>query len=196
MMENDFVAASRYLFQSQRLGFRNWLPEDLDPMTAINNNPAVMEFFPSVASKADTAAFTERMQRQFTEKGYCYFAVELLTTSAFIGFIGMSDQTYDAYFTPCVDIGWRLDQNYWNQGFATEGARRCLQFAFDTFKLKQIYAVAPSINLKSIGVMKKIGMQQLQTFQHPKLADCPRLSNCVVYYLRSEDELNLSPARV
>lgn len=180
-MENDFVAESRYLFQSQRLGFRNWLPEDLDPMTVINNNPVVMEFFPSIASKADTAAFMERMQRQFMEKGYCYFAVELLATSDFIGFIGLSNQSFEASFTPCVDIGWRLDRKYWNQGLATEGARRCLKYAFEALALQQVYAVAPKINLNSVAVMRKIGMHYLQTFPHPKLNDCPRLQACVLY---------------
>ncbi len=180
-MENGLIPKSRYIFQSERLGFRNWIPEDLEPMTTINSDPVVMEYFPSVTTAADTTAFVERMQNQFIDKGYCYFAVELLATSAFIGFIGLSHQNYDAYFTPCVDIGWRLDQHYWNQGFATEGARRCLQYAFEDLNLQQIYAVAPSVNLKSIEVMKKIGMAPLQPFQHPKLTDCPRLSNCVVY---------------
>ena len=43
---------SRYLFKSARLGFRNWLQDDLSPMIAINADPEVMLYFPATQGKS------------------------------------------------------------------------------------------------------------------------------------------------
>ncbi len=170
-----------YLFASQRLGFRNWQDSDVDEMTEINTDPKVMEFFPGIKSKPETIEFIERMKKQFAEKSYCYFAVEVLDTGEFIGFIGLSEQTYDADFTPCVDIGWRLKVSVWNKGFATEGAVACLNYGFKKMLLKKIVAVAPEINKRSEAVMKNIGMIKVKTFVHPLLQNSERLKKCVLY---------------
>ena len=178
-----------YLFQSERLGFRNWTSADIEPLATLNADPTVMKFFPSTNTYEQTSAFVERMQAQFLAKGFCYFAVDELQSGNFIGFIGISAQNYPAHFTPCVDIGWRLQQSAWNKGYATEGAKRCLQYAFEVLTLEKIYAVAPKINLPSENVMRKIGMQKSGEFEHPALLDDERLKICVLYELAKEDFL-------
>lgn len=170
-----------YLFKSRRLGFRNWSLDDLDLLTDINNDPDVMEFFPFRPSKEDSRAFIIRMQELCTKKGFCYFAVDLLDTNECIGFIGLCEQTYLKELGAFVDIGWRLKKSIWNQGYATEGAKACLEYGFMKIGLQTIYSVAPEINVKSALIMKKIGMQQIKTFEHPKLLNDHRLKNCVLY---------------
>jgi len=78
-----------YLFTSERLGFRAWQQEDIDAMQEINSDARVMEFFPALLTMEQTKAFIERMNRQFDEKSFCYFAVDVLATKEFIGFIGL-----------------------------------------------------------------------------------------------------------
>ena len=175
------MQSKTYLFTSDRLGFRDWLPENLPEMATINADPEVMEYFPAIQSRQQTVAFIKRMQRQLSEKGYCYFAVDKLVDGAFIGFIGLSWQTYIADFTPCVDIGWRLRREAWNQGYAKEGSQRCLTYAFNDLGLDRIYAVAPKVNVKSVRIMEAIGMSKHSEFQHPLLKDDERLRDCVVY---------------
>lgn len=174
-----------YLFTSARLGFRNWLPEDAEALTSINSDPEVMEFFPALQDATQTLAFIGRMQKQFAEKGFCYFAVDTLENGEFIGFIGLSEQTFEAEFTPCIDIGWRLKKSSWNKGYATEGARRCLQYAFRDLKLEKVYAIAPKANIRSCHIMQKIGMQKAGEFIHPKLTDNKKLRECVLYEIQS-----------
>jgi len=149
----------KYIFTSERLGFRNWNLTDIDKMYEINSDEKVMEFFPSIQTKEQTTEFVERMKKQYEEKGFCYFAVEILGDNQFIGFIGLSEQTYKAEFTPCIDIGWRINSNEWNKGFATEGAKKCLEYAFKELKLENVYSIAPKINTKSEHIMKKIGLK-------------------------------------
>ncbi|EEI93036.1 acetyltransferase, GNAT family [Sphingobacterium spiritivorum ATCC 33300] len=171
----------KYIFTSDRLGFRNWDLADIDKLYKINTDRKVMEFFPDVSTKEQTTEFVHRMKRQFEDKAFCYFAVEKLEDTAFIGFIGLSEQTYTADFTPCVDIGWRISSTEWNKGYATEGAKRCLDYARNVLKLQEVYAVAPKINLKSEHIMKKIGLKKQYEFEHPLLTNNERLRTCVLY---------------
>ena len=170
-----------YIFQSTRLGFRNWNEKDIAPMASISADEEVMKYFPAVATFEQTTAFISRMQEEFAEKGYCYFAVDELSTNTFIGFIGLSWKTFEADFTPCVHIGWRLSPSAWNKGFATEGAIRCLDYAFDTLKLAKVYSMAPMINTPSERVMQKAGMIKVGEFEHSLLKDHPELMQCVLY---------------
>ena len=173
----------KYLFKSERLGFRNWLESDIELMSAINADEKVMEFFPAIASKDQTIEFIKKMQKQFTEKGFCYFAVDKLENNEFIGFIGLSEKLFEAEFTPCIDIGWRLSSEEWNKGYAGEGAKRCLEYANEVLKLEKIVSIAPKINVKSEKVMKKIGMEKVLEFEHPLLINDERLRDCVLYQI-------------
>ncbi|MFY0482128.1 GNAT family N-acetyltransferase [Flavobacterium sp. PLA-1-15] len=175
-----------YLFTSERLGFRNWIESDIPLMAVINSNPNVMEFFPSVQDFEQTQRFIKRMQSQFEEKNYCYFAVDVLETDTFIGFIGLSDKDFESDFTPSVDIGWRLSEEHWKKGYATEGALACLNYGFGNLKLEKIIATTPAINLKSEEVMKKIGMTKVKNFNHPLLSDNERLEDCLLYSIKNQ----------
>lgn len=169
------------LFTSDRLQFRSWKKEDLQNLITLNSNPLVMKYFPTLLHEEDCKKFLHSMQKQLEQNKFCYFAVEVIQTKEFIGFIGLSKQTYPIDFNPSVDIGWRLHPKFWSKGYATEGAKACLQYGFNQINLKKILAVAPITNTNSIAVMQKIGMQKVKEFEHPLLLEYPTLKNCVVY---------------
>jgi RimJ/RimL family protein N-acetyltransferase len=171
-----------YLFCSARLGFRRWQETDLDAFTAINTDPEVMRFFQRPLPKADTQAMMERMERLYEEKGFCYFAVDDLESQTLIGTIGLGWKTFEADFTPTVDIGYRIGKAWWNQGFSTEGAAACLDYARQ-LQLPKVVAMASIGNLASIQVMKKIGMQHWKEFDHPELQDSPGIQRCTLYQI-------------
>jgi len=175
---------SNYIFTSERLGFRNWDLLDLDNLFEINSNNNVMQYFPSKLTLKDSKDFIIRMHEMHTNEGFCYFAVEIIKTKEFIGFIGLAKQTYNIDFNPSIDIGWRLHPNYWKKGFAREGAKACLHFAFNQLNISEIVSVAPLINIPSITVMKKIGMQKVKEFKHPFLVDYPALETCALYQVK------------
>ena len=169
-----------YLFTSARLGFRTWHTFDLDDFAAINKDKEVMRFFQNTLSHKETQAMMDRMLGLFEEKGYCYFAVDLLATRELIGTIGLGWKTFEADFTPCVDIGWRIGKKWWNQGLATEGALVCLDFAKQK-GIPEVLSMASAGNTASIEVMKKIGMSYWKTFDHPDLWDFPDIQRCDLY---------------
>ena len=176
-----------YIFKAERLGFRNWMKSDALKLAEINADPKVMEHFPSTTTLSQTEEFIERMQKQFQEKGFCYFAVDKLIDKEFIGFIGISEQIFESEFTPCVDIGWRLSQLHWGKGYATEGALACLDFAFNNIGLEKITSICPVTNDKSERVMKKIGMTKKSNFKHTLLKDYKHLEECVLYEIEKSE---------
>ncbi|MGL4596033.1 MAG: GNAT family N-acetyltransferase [Bacteroidia bacterium] len=172
-----------YIFTSSRLGFRNWNANDLPVFSALNADAEVMEHFPKALTETESTGFMERLQVQYDKRGYTYFATEIIATGELIGFIGLAYQEYETEFTPAVDIGWRLKKTAWGNGYATEGAKRCLAFAFDTLQLNQVISTCTKMNARSENVMQKIGMKQMGEFKHPRLADFPEIEMCVWYAL-------------
>ncbi|PQB03696.1 GNAT family N-acetyltransferase [Aureitalea marina] len=179
----------RYLFTSERLGFRAWKPEDLHFIDELNSDHEVMRYFPSIPNREQNKSLLLRMIDLYETNEYCYFPVEKLSSGQFVGFIGIADQDYPAPFTPGVDIGWRLKKEFWGQGLASEGANRVLQYGFQEIGLDRIFSIAPKINKASIAVMRKIGLDYLTDFSHPKLKDHPNLESCKVYQLYRTDYL-------
>ncbi|WP_339758047.1 GNAT family N-acetyltransferase [Algoriphagus aquimarinus] len=169
-----------YLFQSQRLGFRTWHPSDLPAFSAMNADPETMTFFQHPLSKKESQVLMDRMTRLYTDRGHCYFAVEILDSGEFLGMIGLGTKSFIAPFTPCVDIGWRIRRKFWSQGFASEGAARCLDLAIE-LGIKKVYSLASSKNAASVRVMQKIGMTYEYDFEHPDLLEHPRLQPCSLY---------------
>ena len=172
---------NRYFFHSARLSFRNWTEGDLHEFTKMNADPAVMEHFPKQLTEHETSEFIHRLQQHYDKHNYTYFATEVLHTREFIGFIGLAYQEYETDFTPATDIGWRLKKSAWDKGYATEGAKRCLEFAFDELGMDRIISVCTIGNRRSEPVMRKIGMQKKCLFNHPKLKDHPGYERCVCY---------------
>lgn len=178
---------NQYLFTSERLGFRNWQNTDLEEFANLNADSEVMRHFPKTLTLQETKDFIIRLQDHFNKKGYTYFAVEVLETREFIGFIGLAYQDYEAPFTPSTDIGWRLKKSAWGKGYATEGAKRCLQFAFSELNLTKIVATCTLNNTSSENVMQKIGMTKKGIFKHPRLKDYPDMENCIWYEITAKN---------
>ena len=170
-----------YLFKSERLGFRNWTKNDLTEFAKINADLEVMEHFPKPLTKKETSEFIDRLENHYTKNGYNYFATEVLENGELIGFIGLAFQDYKSEFTPAVDIGWRLKKSSWGKGFATEGAKKCLDFGFNNLNLDKIISTCTEQNSKSENIMKKIGMKKIGEFNHPKLKEFPEYEKCLCY---------------
>jgi len=158
-----------YIFKSERLGFRNWTNDDLDEFAKLNSDEEVMEHFPKTLSKNEVGDLIKKLKNHFSENGFTYYATEILETKEFIGMIGLAFQEYKTKFTPAIDIGWRLKRKAWGKGYATEGAKRCLEYGFNELDIKKIISVCTINNRKSENVMKKIGMTKIGQFNHPEL---------------------------
>jgi RimJ/RimL family protein N-acetyltransferase len=155
------------------------------PFAALNADPRVMEFFPAVLSRAETEARVARIRNQFERNGFGLWALEVPGTADFIGFAGLGIPQFEAPFTPCVEIGWRLAFEHWGHGYATEAARAALDFGFGKLQLEQIVSFTVPANVRSRRVMERLGMTHSPTedFDHPLVAEGHPLRRHVLYRL-------------
>lgn len=172
--------------QTDRLLLRRWRDSDGLPFQAMNADPRVMEYFPSLLSPGESDALIDRAQAHFNRHGYGPFAAELLADHSFIGFIGLSIPAFDAPFMPAVEIGWRLAFDFWGRGLATEGARAVIRYAFNELDLESLVSFTVPANLRSRRVMEKIGMTHdpRDDFDHPRLPEAHPLQRHVLYRLQ------------
>jgi ribosomal-protein-alanine N-acetyltransferase len=149
----------------------------------MNADPRVMEFFPACLDRAESDAAADRIAAHFAQHGFGFWAVELPGSVSFIGFIGLAVPRFEAHFTPCVEIGWRLAHTYWGHGYATEGARRVLEHGLATLGLREIVSFTAVGNWRSRAVMERIGMHHDpdDDFEHPGLPAGHRLRQHVLY---------------
>lgn len=134
-----------------------------------------------------TVKFYETIQQEFQECGYGLYAVETKEDGEFIGFIGFHRATFEADFTPCTEIGWRLRKEAWGQGYATEGASACLRYGFRSMDFDKIYSFTAEVNSPSRRVMTKLGMRFVKFFDHPRLAKDSPLCRHVLYEIERDD---------
>jgi RimJ/RimL family protein N-acetyltransferase len=128
-----------------------------------------------------------RIEKHFEDRGFGLWAVELPGRATFIGFIGLAVPSFDASFTPCVEIGWRLARPWWEQGLATEGARAALAYGFERLGLPEIVSFTVPANVRSRRVMEKLGMKYSEDFEHPRIeAGDPRRRHVLYRLARAE----------
>ncbi|MDQ8030908.1 GNAT family N-acetyltransferase [Bordetella genomosp. 1] len=179
-----------------RLLLRPWRDADLPAFAELNADPRVMAFFPGTLDRAGSDALAARIRANLAQEGFGLWAVEVRGGAPFIGFVGLSRPRFDAPFTPCVEVGWRLAQPFWGLGFATEAARAALEHGFDSVGLAEIVAFTTAANRRSRAVMARLGMRHdaREDFLHPQLAPRHPLAPHVLYRLRAAD-LSLPAAR-
>jgi RimJ/RimL family protein N-acetyltransferase len=177
------MASQPHGFKTERLLLRRWRPTDREPFAALNADPLVMKHFPSTLSRQESDALVERVEATFEQNGFGPWAIEVPNIAPFIGFVGLSIPRFQAHFTPCVEIGWRIAAEYWNRGYASEAARAVLSAGFDVFQLEEIVSFTVPANLPSRRVMEKIGMRHAEAddFDHPSFPDGHPLKRHVLY---------------
>jgi RimJ/RimL family protein N-acetyltransferase len=175
-------------FETPRLRLRQWRESDREPFAAMNADPAVMEFFPSLQGRASSDAGIDSWQSQFASQGWSNWAAELIESGQFIGFVGLSVPRRVLPFSPCVELGWRLARAHWGRGFATEAAGGVLRVAFERLALAEIVSFTAVGNQRSRAVMERIGMlNSNQDFEHPGVPEGhPLRLHCLYRIARSQ----------
>jgi len=144
-----------------RLRLRGWRDSDRDAFAAMNADPIVMEHFPGTLDRAASDGMIDRMRSHWEAEGFGLWAIEALQEGTFVGFVGLTRPTFDAHFTPAVEVG------------------------FETFALKEIVSFTVPANTRSIAVMERLGMTTKpgDDFDHPRLPEGHALRRHVLYRL-------------
>ena len=144
-----------------------------------------MEHFPARLSSQESDALAARIETHFDQHGFGLWAVGIKGVVPFAGYIGLSIPSFEAHFTPCVEIGWRLAREHWGCGYAIEGAQAALVFGFEQLHLAEIVSFTVPANVRSRRVMEKLGMSRdpSDDFDHPMLPAGHPLRHHILYRL-------------
>jgi len=166
--------------RTPRLLLRPWRDEDVAAFAELSADPAVMEYL------VPLPGWVARTRAHWDEHGFGQWVVELPGAASFIGVVGLGVVSYQAPFTPAVEVAWRLARAYWGRGYATEAAKAALAYGFDELALDEIVALTVPLNQRSRRVMERLGMTRspADDFDHPRLPEGP-LRRHVLYRLRN-----------
>ena len=175
--------------ETERMVLRAWQMSDREEFARLNSDIRVMEFMPACLSTAESDLFFDRIQRHFQKYGFGLYVAELSEARRFAGTVGLMVPQFEAHFTPCVEIGWRLTADCWGRGLATEGARAVVRHAFESLNLESLVSFTVQANVSSRRVMAKIGMTRdsADDFEHPDLPEGHPLRPHVLYRLSRTD---------
>jgi RimJ/RimL family protein N-acetyltransferase len=155
--------------ETERLLLRRWRESDREPFAALNADPEVMRYFMKRLIRVESDAMVDRIESHFVEHGWGLWAVQRRDTDEFIGFTGLWPATFEAPFTPAVEVGWRLRRSAWGFGFATEAATAAVVDGFERLRLPEILSFTATANERSWRVMERLGLQRVEggEFDHP-----------------------------
>lgn len=155
----------------------------------MNADSIVMEYFVSPLSRLQSDAVIDRFRADFADKGFCPWAVELVETGTFIGFVGFHSVPDEMPFAPAVEVGWRLGASHWGWGYASEAGSAALQFAFEVLDLDEVVSFTAASNLRSQRVMTRLGMvrDSVSDSEHPALPEGHSLRPHVLYRLAARE---------
>jgi RimJ/RimL family protein N-acetyltransferase len=174
--------------ETERLVLREWRAADRAPFATMNADPRVMEHLSGPLDPAASDAFIDRIVARWAD-GHGLWAVERREDGRFLGFVGLAAPDFEAAFTPCVEIGWRLAVEAWGHGYATEAARAALRFGFERLDLEEIVSFTLPGNIRSRAVMERLGMttDPAEDFRLPARDGVGPHRDVVLYRLQRAD---------
>lgn len=177
------------ILSTERLTLRSWRESDFQPFfEQINSDPDVMEYFPSTLSREESDALATELQRRIDVNGWGLWAVEEKASGQFIGFVGLNSPLIELPFTPCVEVGWRLSKAFWGKGYATEAAKKALEFAFVELELGEVVSFTAVPNLRSQAVMSRLGLRDTgENFNHPAVPSESPLYEHVLFKITRDE---------
>src|SRR5688572_29437001 len=122
------------MIETPRLLLREWRDEDLEPFSLLNADERVCESLGKTYTPEESRAMVERNRTHFQEHGFGMWAVQVKHGPAFIGYTGLRIPSFQAHFTPCVEIGWRLAYAHLGQGVRYGGSKSRSQPRFHAIR--------------------------------------------------------------
>ena len=173
---------AEFRLETQRLVLRDWRVGDWAEFFRVTNTPAVMRWLGGVFDAANMAKQRERVESCHARNGFCFWVVERRSDGAILGFCGLKRaDAPGSSVTGAMEVGWRLREDAWGQGYAKEAAIAALDAGFSRFDANEIVALTIEENTPSWGLMLRLGMRRRAELDYADERHDPPWSDMVVY---------------
>lgn len=170
------------ILETERLTLHAWGEDDGERFAAVCNTPAVMRWLGGVLSSEKLSAAIDRYTRWQDERGFTFWVVRRKADDAWLGFCGLKlSDAADSPIAGEMEIGWRLGEEAWGQGYAREAATASLGFAFASLDARRVIAVTVPGNRPSWTLMERLGMRRAPEFDHVDNRFGGELTPAIVY---------------
>jgi RimJ/RimL family protein N-acetyltransferase len=156
------------ILESERLLYRPFKLSDAPALFEMDSNPNVHKYLwqkPTLHID-ESIQIIEMVQKQYVENKIGRFATILKETSEFIGWTGIKfvNDHIENGNTNFYDYGYRLNEKFWNQGFATEATKAWLEHGFNQMNIQVMNAYTHSENGASNHVLQKVGFNFMEDY--------------------------------
>jgi len=157
---------AEFVAETERLRLRTWDFKDRAEFNRLLNTPAVMRWLGGVADERFSNAAFDRIDTYLRDFGFTFWIVERKRDDAMLGFCGLKRANAPGAEAIAgeIEIGWRLREDAWGQGYAKEAAIASLGLAFDRFGAERVVAVTAAGNAPSQGLMTRLGMTRREQY--------------------------------
>jgi RimJ/RimL family protein N-acetyltransferase len=172
---------AEFRHETPRLSLRDWREEDWPEFWRVTNTPAVMRWLGGVADDAMRAAARARLETYRADHGHTFWVVERREDGALLGFCGLKRSNQAGGPQGMMEVGWRLREDAWGQGYAKEAAAAALDCAFGQFGGEEVIALTVERNTASWGLMVRLGMERRTDLDFASGDFDPENSQIIVY---------------
>lgn len=161
-----------YILETQRLQLRRMQQEDYPALAAMLQDEQTMVAYEGAFSDEETQNWMDKTLARYSSDGFSHWAVVLKENGSMIGQAGISWQEAEGERIP--EIGYLFNRAYWKNGYATEAAQACKEYAFSVLGFAEIYSIIRDTNLPSMNVAIRNGMLiRKRVIRHYKGIDMP-----------------------
>lgn len=178
---------AEFRLETERLVLRDWREDDWPEFFRVTNTPAVMRWLGGVLDEPGMAAQRKRVEACRAAHGHCFWVVERKTDGALLGFCGLKRaDAPGSTVIGAMEVGWRLREDAWGQGYAKEAARASLTAAFERFGADEVVALTVAGNEPSWGLMERLGMRRREELDYDDPRFLPPWRRSIVYSIDSD----------
>ncbi len=143
------------MMETERLFLRKLKDYDIDGIFKMRSDIEIMRYIREPQTeRAESINWIKMISEKWDTERIGFCGVVEKETKSFVGWCGL----WRLKETSEIEVGYAIHKDFWGKGYATEAARRCLEYGFEELNLKKIVAVAFPENESSQNVMKKLGM--------------------------------------
>ena len=165
------------ILETERLLLREMTQDDLPALQGILQDEETMYAYNGAFDEAETQAWLDRQLSRYAQYGFGLWAVVLKESGGMIGQCGLTMQPWRG--DEVLEVGYLFNRAFWHHGYATEAARRCMEYAFDRLGAREVCSIIRETNLPSRRVAERNGMTVRDSWvKHYRGIDMPHVRYC------------------